>query len=468
MNGRLFRSTRGRVGIITLVTFSVVGLIMFAVLDFTGVIGSYQDVRDNSLLTAEDSRIAQEIQESGSVEPRTGKVRTIIVNADRVVGLDPLNYEEYADSLPVGTDLSPEGLDPAVFDSSIVFFPILEQRGWHAYDGFGDDFEPIPYNGVVVLSAVVDHSMIGPLSVSTVLLLAIPVGSVLLAGLFAAVAGTGLRPVRRMTQEAAEIQIGDLEGRLPDPGTGDELSDLSATINSMLDRVSNGVATERRFVADAAHELRSPIAASTSLLEVALSTGDLDWTTTASSVLDEQRRLGALVDDLVLLARLDDAGKQAHPEESISFDDIVVAETSRPFSNNIEVITIEPVEINADPRSIVRLVRNLLSNADRHAAGRIEVRLETKDGFARLHIDDDGPGVPVDQRTYVFDRFARLDAARTRDAGGSGIGLAIVKQVAELNNGTAIVTDSPLGGARFTVAMPIAASASSDEGGLSS
>ena len=214
--------------------------------------------------------------------------------------------------------------------------------------------------------AVTDDAVIGPLSVYETLLAIIPIGSITLAAMFAVVAGSGLRPVRRMTLEAGSIEIGDLDHRLADPRTGDELDDLAATLNGMLDRVSQGVATERRFVADAAHELRSPIAASMALLEVSLSTDDMDWKTTAGSVLDEQRRLGALVDDLVLLARLDDAG--ANATERLMFDDIVAAEASRPFRSAIEVVSIEPAAVDADRRSLQRVVRNLLSNADRHAA----------------------------------------------------------------------------------------------------
>ena len=298
--------------------------------------------------------------------------------------------------------------------------------------------------------------MIGPLSVGETLLAAIPIGSIALAAVFALVAGTGLRPVRRMTLEAAAIEIGDLDNRLADPGTGDELDELAATLNGMLDRVSQGVATERRFVADAAHELRSPIAASTALLEVSLTTDDLDWKTAAASVLDEQRRLAALVDDLVLLARLDDAGRTTDASEAVMVDDLVVAEASRPFTATIEVVHIEPVAVNAERRSLERVVRNLLSNADRHAASRIEVHLSTERAGGVLHVDDDGPGIPIEQRTQIFDRFARLDDARSRDAGGSGIGLAIVKQVVETHGGTVIATESPLGGARLTVTLPLA------------
>ncbi len=460
MMGQFGRSTRGRVAIITASTFLLIGSFIYLMLDRTSVINSLQDVHDESLLEAEHGRIIDELRTTGSVEPRSGQVRTLVVPADRVFGLDPSSSESYTGVLPDGTDLSPEGLDPALFDTYVVVYPVLNLRGWHAFDSFDDEFEAAPTGDVVILSAVIDHSIVGPLSLHGLLITAIPVGSLIAAALFAAVAGTGLRPVRRMSSQAADIQLGDLDHRLPDPGTGDELSDLATTINAMLDRIDEGVGNQRRFVADAAHELRSPVTASTALLEVALAADDDDdWRSTAARVLDEQRRLGGLVDDLVLLARLDDSDSASEAAGQISLDDIVVSETSRPFAHRLDVVELEPVEFVGDANQLVRLVRNLLSNADRHASSQIEVRLRSDAETVVLQVDDDGPGVPVEQRKRVFDRFTRLDQARARDSGGSGIGLAIVKHVAERYGGTATVTGSPLGGACFIITLALTSEA---------
>ncbi len=448
------RSIRRRVAVTTLVTFSVLGLLLFAIVDSTGIVAKAQDLREESFINREKARITAEIAATGTALPRDGQVRTLIVPADSVVGADPTDFEVQADEVDPATDLSPLGLDPELFESTVVYFPLLSIRGEWTFLGTIDRSPRIfgPEKSVALM-AVTDDAVVGPLSVRQSLLAAIPVGSLALAAAFALVAGSGLRPVRRMTAEAAGIEIGDLTRRLPDPRTGDELEELAATLNGMLDRVSDGVATERRFVADAAHELRSPVAASTALLEVSLSADGLEWRGVASSVLDEQRRLGALVDDLVLLARLDDVSRLT--AERVMLDDLVAAEASRMFASEIEVVHLEPVAINADPRSLARVVRNLLSNADRHAHTRIEVRLETTPTVGVLHVDDDGPGIPVEERERVFERFARLDDARSRDAGGFGLGLAIVNQVTELYGGTVIATDSPLGGARLTVTFPI-------------
>lgn len=456
MIGRRLRSTRGRVAVVTLVTLLLVGLVLFTAMDRTSIIDRVQAIREATLLDQERGRILEELETTGTATAKEGQVRVLIVPAGSVVGFAPFDTEVEVDPLPPSVDLSASGLDPALFESTVVYFPLLSQQGgWEVLETIDGNRQPIGPDDAIALLAVTDDAVIGPLSVRETLLAAIPIGSIALAAVFALVAGTGLRPVRRMTLEAAAIEIGDLDHRLADPGTGDELHELAATLNGMLDRVSQGVATERRFVADAAHELRSPIAASTALLEVSLTTGDLDWKTAAASVLDEQRRLAALVDDLVLLARLDDAGRTTDASETVMVDDLVVAEVSRPFTATIEVVHIEPVAVDAERRSLERVVRNLLSNADHHAAARIEVHLSAERTGGVLHVDDDGPGIPVEQRTRIFDRFARLDDARSRDAGGSGIGLAVVKQVVELHGGTVIATDSPLGGARLTVILPL-------------
>ncbi len=459
MIGRRLRSTRGRVAFVTLLTFLTVGIVLFEVLRFSGIVDRVQDLREGDLIDQEEARLRDELAATGTAIPRNGQVRTLIVPAGSVVGVASYDTEVQADNLPPTVDVSPGGLDPALFDTTVVFYPSLSQRGgWEVLratdgDAPSGSAQPIGPEKAIALLAVTGDDVIGPLSVREALLAAIPIGSIVLATTFALVAGSGLRPVRRMTAEAAGIEIGDLTRRLPDPATGDELEDLAATLNGMLDRVSQGVATERRFVADAAHELRSPIAASTALLEVALSTDDFDWRTAAASVLDEQRRLGALVDDLVLLARLDDAGPITG--EPLMLDDIIAAEASRPFTATIEVVDLRPVAIDADRRSLERVVRNLLSNADRHAGTRIEVGLDVTATHGVLQVDDDGPGIPVEERERIFERFARLDDARSRDAGGSGIGLAIVKEVVEAHGGKVAVTESPLGGARFTVTLPL-------------
>ncbi len=361
MIGQRLRSTRGRVGLVTLVTFAVVGLVVFAALDRSGVIVRVQDYLENELIRDEEARLTEQLATTGVATPRNDQVRTIIVPAGSVVGFDTFDTEVRADFLPSTVDLSAAGLDETLFDSTVVFFPSLSQRGgWDVFTGMEGSPVPVRPDGSIALMVVTDDAVVGPLSVREALVAAIPVGSVAFAAMFALVAGSGLRPVRRMTRQAAAIEIRELDRRLPEPGTGDELDELAETLNGMLDRVRQGVVTERRFVADAADELRSPITASTAMLEVALEADDPEWEETAARVLGEQRRLASLVDDLVLLARLDDAGRSAVPTERVMLDDVVAAEASRPFRSRVEVVALEPVPIDGERRSLERVVRNLL------------------------------------------------------------------------------------------------------------
>ena len=455
MIGRRLRSSRGRVGITALVSFGLFGLVVFVVLDRSCLIARAQTAWDTHLILNEQGRLTAQLSAGQAATPTDGQVRTIFVPAGSVVGISPSDYEVESTVLPAGTDLSPSGLDETLFTSNVVFFPLLEQRGWKVFLG-SDTGEPVAVkpDGSIALTSVADDAVLGPLSLRQATFAVIPIGAVLSAVLFAAVAGSSLRPVRRMTRQAALIEIGELDRRLPIPGTGDELDELAETLNTMLDRVRQGVLTERRFVADAAHELRSPVTASAALLEVALGTDDPEWEATGAQVLSEQRRLAQLVDDLVLLARLDDAaGRIARPER-VMLDDLVAEEASRPFRSALQVVALEPAAIDGDRRSLERVVRNLLSNADRHASSRIDISLQVSVGVAMLHVDDDGSGIPVESRRTVFERFARLDDARSRHDGGSGIGLAIVNEVVAAHGGAVVIEDSPLGGARFTITLP--------------
>jgi signal transduction histidine kinase len=228
-------------------------------------------------------------------------------------------------------------------------------------------------------------------------------------------------------------------------------------MNRMLERLERGQERQRRFVSDASHELRSPVASIRQHAELALahpanvSTGDL-----ARTVLDEDLRVQRLVEDLLLLARMDERTAEARPQE-VDLDDVVFQEVER--VRQVDGTTIDASGVSAgrvlgDGRRLTRLVGNLLENAARHARSAIGVALVEDGDQVVLQVDDDGPGVPPEHRQRVFERFVRLDEARDRDAGGAGLGLAIVAEVAALHGGEARALDSPLGGARFEVRLP--------------
>jgi signal transduction histidine kinase len=266
-----------------------------------------------------------------------------------------------------------------------------------------------------------------------------------------------------MRRELDDITAHSLDRRVPLPDTDDEIGRLAHTMNEMLDRLEAFTDRQRRFVADASHELQSPLASSLAGLEVALAEpDDRAWRATAADLVAENERMTHLVADLLLLARLDE-GTATPPRTLIDLDDLVRGEVGRLTARaqvTVDADAVRPVEIRGNPGELTRLVRNLLENAERYAASRIEVStdVERDDGeqFAVVVVADDGPGVPADDRDRVFERFARVDDSRSRGTGGTGLGLAIVRQVAERHGGT-VTLEGPGPGARFVVRLPVAA-----------
>lgn len=281
--------------------------------------------------------------------------------------------------------------------------------------------------------------------------LAVVVLSLLAAAGAAWLAALALRPVEAMRAELAATTATDLSRRVPVERTGDELESLATTLNETLERLEEAVAANERFVADAAHELRTPLAGMRAAIELRAKGDDL-----LVDTIGEIDRASALVDDLLLLARGD--ALAAHREET-DLDDLVRREASALSSRDGGLtvsVSAEPVRVRVQRSTMERVVRNLLDNAARHGAGHVDVTLGAQNGRALLAVDDDGPGVPEADRARVFDRFVRLDASRDRASGGSGIGLAIVKEGVEAHHGTVEVGDSALGGARFVVGLPMA------------
>ncbi|TDV37758.1 signal transduction histidine kinase [Actinophytocola oryzae] len=263
--------------------------------------------------------------------------------------------------------------------------------------------------------------------------------------------GRALRPVEVIRRRAEVISHSTLDERLPEPVTHDEVARLTGTLNEMLGRLDEGARRQREFVADASHELRTPLAAMRAELEVALRR-DGDWPGVARRLLDDHRRLDRLTGDLLLLARLDD-----HPGpagEQVRLDEIVAGELAEVRRVPVAV-DLAPVVVTGVVPELTRLVRNLVDNADRHAASRLAVRLSARGGVAVLTVDDDGPGVPAAHRERVFDRFFRMDRSRARTSGGAGLGLEMVRRIARGHGGDATVGVAPLGGARFTVTLPL-------------
>ncbi|MEU5260935.1 HAMP domain-containing sensor histidine kinase [Amycolatopsis sp. NPDC021455] len=280
---------------------------------------------------------------------------------------------------------------------------------------------------------------------------------VLLAGIAALawlLVGRALRPVEAIRHEVAGIGAGELSRRVPEPATADEVGLLARTMNAMLGRLQSSAERQSRFVADAAHELRSPVAGMLARLEVGLAHPDrTDWPRLARDNHQEAARLAAVTDELLALSKLDSSMSATGP---VDLDELVLAETESLSARGkvrVELSPFTPARVPGRAGELRRLIRNLLDNAERHATSRVVVGLSTEDGHAELVVTDDGAGIPAADRERVFARFSRLDTARTRDDGGAGLGLAIVREVAAGHGGSAWVADSP-GGAEVHVRLP--------------
>jgi len=236
-----------------------------------------------------------------------------------------------------------------------------------------------------------------------------------------------------------------------------------ATVGRALRRVARAEAAQRRFVSDASHELRSPVATVRQHAEVALAhPGRADAGALAGTVLDEAVRMQRLVDDLLLLARADESALLRAGRRAVDLDDLVLEEVRRLRAARpdlrVDAAAVGAARVTGDADALRRLVRNLGENAARHARARVAFALsDPGDGWARLVVEDDGPGIPAADRDRVFERFVRLDEARSRGAGGAGLGLAIVAEVAAAHRGRAEAGEAAeLGGARFAVTLPSA------------
>jgi len=268
--------------------------------------------------------------------------------------------------------------------------------------------------------------------------------------------GRALRPVEAIRAQVAEISSRDLSRRVPEPASDDEIGRLAGTMNGMLGRLETAVERQRRFVADASHELQSPLAAARTDLEVALAHPDAaEWTDVARDLLEENRRMERLVADLLFVARADETLPSA-PAVPIDLDEVVLEEAARVFGSNrvgVDTQGVSGAVVSGRRDELCRVVRNLLDNAARHASSGVTVELQTAGDTVTLVVEDDGPGVAPEDRERIFERFARVDDARSRGTGGTGLGLAIVREIVGRHAGRVAVEDGS-SGARFVVRLP--------------
>jgi signal transduction histidine kinase len=268
-----------------------------------------------------------------------------------------------------------------------------------------------------------------------------------------------LRSVETIRSRVADISASDLGERVPVPQSRDEIAALATTMNEMLARVEAGHTAQRRFVGDASHELRSPLATIISALEVAQDHPELiDDELKNGSLIPDAYRMQELVEDLLLLARADERGLTIRKDD-VYLDVLAEGDAARVHrEHGLHVHTdLEAVRLIGDVSGITRVLRNLLDNAVRHAKSRIEITVATRGDRVVLTVGDDGPGIPAADRIRVFDRFVRIDTDRSRGGGGTGLGLAIVAEIVSAHHGTVGIDERPGGGTRVTVTLPAAA-----------
>lgn len=308
---------------------------------------------------------------------------------------------------------------------------------------------------LIVVAHDIDDLVILEGAVGVLLVAAVPLVSGVVAALVWAVVGRALGPVERIRRDVEAIESDALSRRVSAGGSGDEISRLAETMNKMLERLDVAQQDQRRFVSDASHELRSPIASLSQHAQIALAHPEsTDLGTLASVVDSESSRLTQLVESLLDLARIDE-GRGRH--QPVDLDDLVLAEATRQRSigeGSVDTKGVIAARLNGDSLLLARAIRNLADNARRHASSSMALACWEEGTDIVVQVDDDGPGIDEEDRTRVFERFVRLDDARSRDVGGAGLGLAIVAGAARAHGGTVSVQRSPQGGARFEMRLP--------------
>lgn len=289
------------------------------------------------------------------------------------------------------------------------------------------------------------------------LALTIPLVLIVLGWLIWRLVGRTLRPVEAVRAEVSEIGATGLHRRVPTPGTRDEIDRLATTMNEMLERLEGSLQRQQRFVADASHELRSPLTRLRAQLELDMREIDDGGMEKLDSLHDEVVGMQQIVEDLLYLARADAGGNHLR-EEDIDLEDVVLDEAGRARAEgNMRVRTegMSAARVTGDRIRLARAIRNLLGNAVRHAHGEVHLELTETGGWAVLRVSDDGPGVPAEAAEAIFERFSRPDESRTATTGGTGLGLAIAREIAEAHGGTVDLVNPGEPGATFEMRIPL-------------
>lgn len=384
----------------------------------------------------------------GVIMPSNYVSRLQVVGEDgRVLAASPALKGKPAISRarPVGGDLRVDKMSCVAFSQKDRTC-FLTVGLWHSKSSYGD---------VMVYAQAAAPPLLGghTLEISLAVLFTVLLG--LLGWGTWRMVGRTLEPVQRISAEMAEITASDLSRRMSVPDTGDEVAQLAQTLNGTLGRLEWAMENQRRFASDASHELRTPLTGLRTKLELALADPEVEDPVQAMrSALGDAERLQATMDDLLLLARLDAGVRNA--SQPIDLSELVVSEIGQPCRHEV-ILNLDPdVTVAGNRLQLCRLLANLLTNAQRHALSTVWVEVKREGGEAVLEVRDNGLGIPPDERERVFQRFTRLDSARSRDAGGTGLGLPIARDIASAHHGKLYAADSTNGrGARLILRLPL-------------
>jgi signal transduction histidine kinase len=476
-------AARGSVRVRTTLGATVVVALALAI----GGLGLVLSLRD-ALTDGVERTVQQQARSSAEVLEAGGTPSVLADDEDdtlaQVVDADSGRVLESSPSLAGGTDSDGDGDDgsgrgPITGDSLPPVAPDLQPGDQttvtHVDDDGGDSEHYLAMavevgdegqsggeggDRTLIVAGTLDDVDEAVEVVSRLLLLGLPALLLIAAMVTWRVVGRALAPVEAIRTSVDEVSAADLSQRVPEPASRDEVARLATTMNRMLGRLEESQARQRRFVADASHELRSPVTILRQHAEVArahparASLDDL-----SDTVLAEALRLQRLIDDLLVLARADEQRLTVRPRP-LDLDDVVLEEVRRlrtTTSLDVDASAVSAGPVAGDADGMRRVVRNIVDNAARHAAGRVALSLSLSEngGTVVLLVDDDGPGVLPADRERVFQRFVRLDDARARDQGGSGLGLAIVAEIVIAHGGAVRLTEAPgLGGARVEITLP--------------
>ncbi|GAB6899086.1 ATP-binding protein [Kineosporia succinea] len=425
-----------RVRITTITTFIVLVVLLLGAAGFVLLLRSQVTRAQSTTARQQSTQIARETQAAGALPPF--EADEVIIQLQRDGQVMTVADDDFAEVPPLPVSAQPR------------IVKLLGER-WAVRSS------PVTLGGTkqyVVVARSLEGVDDATRSAGLLLGAGVPAVSLFVAALTWSVVGRSLRPVERIRSDVEKIGD-DPSGRvLPPPGR-DEVARLAETMNRMLERLEKARVVQQRFVSDASHELRSPVAAIRQHAQVALMHPDATTLSGLAEVVDtEAARLEELVSGLLLLARVDE--RRSVNRQEIDLDDLVLSEGTRlrALGVKVDATGVGPARVVADIALMTRAVRNAADNARRHARSAVAFSLHDDGTQAVLRVDDDGPGVPVEDRERVFRRFVRLDDARTRDKGGAGLGLAIIAEAARDAGGSARLDDSPLGGARLEMRLP--------------